>query len=128
MTLIPTTERTQYCFVDCGKEICECKPSKNIEMNKELTAIQMLYELIGSEVERLSKVKGEHKKASEQCANQLVILKMKVNDMNLLQKEQEQIEQAFDAGVQSGMTKGYQNVGKDYYQSKYGGENEIINN
>lgn len=41
-----------------------------------------------------------------------------------LAKEQEQIEQAFDLGVQCGMTKGYQNVGKDYYESKYGGENE----
>lgn len=93
-------------------------------MNKEKTAMQMLYELIDSEVIRLSNVKGEYKKASEQCANQLVVLKMKAKNMQLLQKEQDQIEKAFDLGVQSGMTKGYQNVGKDYYESKYGGENE----
>lgn len=31
MTLIPITEKTQICFVDCGKEICECKPCKDIK-------------------------------------------------------------------------------------------------
>ena len=50
MTLIPTTERTQYCFADCGKEICQCKPSKNIEQKmqtldeiKQLRAYEMNY-------------------------------------------------------------------------------------
>lgn len=28
MTLIPITQRTTYCFVDCGKEVCTCKPIK----------------------------------------------------------------------------------------------------
>lgn len=50
MTLLPTTERSQYCFADCGKEICECKPSKNIEQKmqtldeiKQLRAYEMNY-------------------------------------------------------------------------------------
>lgn len=28
MTLLPKTHRTKYCFIDCGKEICDCKPTK----------------------------------------------------------------------------------------------------
>ena len=30
MTLIPITEKTQICFVHCGKEVCKCNPSKSI--------------------------------------------------------------------------------------------------
>ena len=95
-------------------------------MNKEKTAMQMLYELIDSEVIRLSNVKGEYKKASEQCANQLVVLKMKAKNMQLLQKEQEQIEKAFGKGYKRGgsllFVDGEPDEGNEYYQSKYGGE------
>ena len=86
-------------------------------MNKEKTAMQMLYGLIDSEAIRLSNVKGKHKKASEQCANQLVILKMKAKNMQLLQKEQEQIEKAFDDGYDEASI-----GGGEYYQSEYGGK------
>ena len=30
MTLIPITEKTQICFVHCGKEVCKCNTSKNV--------------------------------------------------------------------------------------------------
>ena len=121
MTLIPTTDRTQYCFVDCGKEICECKPTKKIQVGKDLTAMQMLIEVMQKDYDSIDG--SESYVANVQKSEiGLRILQAK----SLFQKEQEQIEKAFDLGVQSGMTKGYQNVGKDYYQSKYGGEDERV--
>ena len=34
MTLLPVTERTTYCFHDCGKDICSCKPASNDQLKK----------------------------------------------------------------------------------------------
>lgn len=36
MTLLPITERTTYCFHDCGKDICSCKPSAKIDIVNKL--------------------------------------------------------------------------------------------
>lgn len=81
-------------------------------MNKELTAMQML----------IDEMESEFKHATTWSVKKVDIYPWITKAKSLLQKEQEQIEKAFDLGVQSGMTKGYQNVGKDYYQYKYGGE------
>jgi len=29
MSLIPITQKTTVCIVDCGKEVCSCKPVKS---------------------------------------------------------------------------------------------------
>lgn len=36
MTLLPITERTTYCFHECGKDICSCKPSAKIDIVNKL--------------------------------------------------------------------------------------------
>lgn len=116
-SLLPITERTQYCFVDCGKEICQCKPTKNIGMSKEKTAMQMLIEAMQKDYDSID---GSLSFTSNVQKGEIRIRIQQAK--SLLEKEQEQIEQAFNLGVQSGMTKGYQNVGKQHYQSKYGGK------
>lgn len=74
-------------------------------MNKELTAMQML-------IEELSQRKDIN-------TVRMVIAMIKAN---YLQKEQEQIEKAFEDGIYSGKVFNKPIQGKDYYQSKYGGE------
>lgn len=39
MTLIPIIEKTQICFVHCGKEVCKCNPSKTIKEMKQIELI-----------------------------------------------------------------------------------------
>lgn len=36
MTLLPITKRTTYCFKDCGKEVCKCKPAKVLQTPNQL--------------------------------------------------------------------------------------------
>lgn len=118
MTLIPITERSQYCFADCGKETCECKPSNRIEMDKEKTAMQMLIEEIDHKLD--TEISDTFRHSLEEC---------KKTAKHLLQKEQEQIENAFHFGYLDGigedvgLDKYKDALGKDYYQYKYGGEN-----
>lgn len=86
-------------------------------MSKELTAMQMLIEAMQKDYDSID---GSESRIANVKKSEIGLRILQAK--NLIQKEQEQIEQAFDLGVQSGMTKGYQNVGKDHYQSKYGGE------
>lgn len=118
MTLIPITERTQYCIVDCGKETCQCKPTKKIQVGKELTSMQILIEEIESLADKFQ--------PNTDAKRIYLGLRDKIINMNLLQKEQEQIEQAFSDGFDDG--ENYDReideriLSKDYCQSKYGGK------
>lgn len=86
-------------------------------MNKELTAMQLLIEEIDHKLD--TEISDTLRYSLEKCQK---IAK------RLLQKEQEQIEKAFGDGVSEGesrerMEEIYLSIG-DYYQSKYGGEDE----
>lgn len=119
-SLLPITERTQYCTVDCGKEICQCKPSKKIQMNKEQTAMQIL-------IEKMRKIRDDiptNTQIQRTARGRVVDCIMQAK--YLLEKEQEQIEMAFGDGVNEGENRCEQeeislSIG-EYYQSKYGGE------
>lgn len=126
-SLLPITERTQYCIVDCGKEICQCKPTNKIQMNKEKTAMQMLIEAMQRDYDSIDGSETPFR-IIQKSEIGLRILQAK----SLLQKEQEQIEKAFDDGYKEGTTptvwekdrESGKQYSYNYYQSKYGGENE----
>lgn len=89
-------------------------------MNKEKTAMQILIE----EIESLS----DRFQLNTDAKRIYLGLRDKIVNMNLLKKEQGQIENAFHFGYLDGigedvgLDKYKDALGKDYYQSKYGGE------
>ena len=94
-------------------------------MSEELTAIQMLIEAMQKDYDSIDG--SESYIANVQKSEiGLRILQAK----SLLKKEQEQIEKAFDSGYSDGIVDAigldkYKDAnGIDYYQYKYGGENE----
>lgn len=75
-------------------------------MNKEKTAMQLLIEEIDHKLD--TEISDTFRHSLEEY---------KKTAKHLLQKEQEQIEQAFDDGYDEASI-----GGGEYYQSKYGGE------
>lgn len=85
-------------------------------MNKELTAMQLLIEEIYHKLD--TEISDTLRYSLEECQK---------TAKHLLDKEQEQIEKAFDAGVTDVFDSAFdkddvKGSGKDYYQYKYGGE------
>lgn len=46
MTLIPITEKTTICIVDCGKRFCSCKPVTQMDKNIVPISEEILQQLL----------------------------------------------------------------------------------